>query len=138
MRVRRGGKCFRGASGRHVGPGWPPGAPQIALGGGPGAARRPKKFMWRLLGASWGGKLIDFSFREGAPRSLPESLPESIFEASFLGAPPGAKKYEILCVVFLFLVVFLDAVALVFCLPRRSPARRRKLINRRNPFVFTV
>ena len=48
--------------------------------------------MWRLLGASWGGKLIDFSFREGAPRSLPESLPESIFEASFLGAPPGTKK----------------------------------------------
>ena len=52
-----------GASGRHVGPGWPPGAPQIALGGGPGAARRPNKFMWRLLGASWGGKSIDFSFR---------------------------------------------------------------------------
>ena len=47
--------------------------------------------MWRLLGASWGGKLIDFSFRE-EPRSLPESLPESIFEASFLGAPPGTKK----------------------------------------------
>ena len=33
--------------------------------GGPGAARRPKNFMWRVLGASWGGQLIDFSFREG-------------------------------------------------------------------------
>ena len=50
--------------------------------------------MWRLLGASWGGKLIDFSFRAGAPRSLPESLPESIFEVSFLGAPPGELFYR--------------------------------------------
>ena len=48
----------------------------------------PKKFMWRLLRASWGGKLIDFSFREGGQ----ENLPESIFEASFLGAPPGTKQ----------------------------------------------
>ena len=76
-----------------VGPGWPPGVPQIALGGGPGAARRPKKIMWRLLGASWGGKLIDFSFQEaGQERRLPESLPESIFEASFLAAPPGTNN----------------------------------------------
>ena len=51
----------------------------------------PQNFMWRLLGASWGGKLIDLG-GPGAPRSLPESLPESIFEASFLGAPPGTNK----------------------------------------------
>ena len=30
----------------------------------------------------------------------------------------------------------MDVVALVFCLPRRSPARRRKLKHRRNPLFF--
>ena len=40
-----------------------------------------------LLRASWGGKLIDFSFQEAG-----QELPESIFEASFLGAPPWTKK----------------------------------------------
>ena len=51
--------------------------------------------MWRLLGASWGGTLIDFSFREGGqerPRASLGELPESIFEALFLEVPPGTKK----------------------------------------------
>ena len=38
----------------------------------------------------------------------------------------------------IFLMVFFDVVALVFCLPRRSPARRRKLKHCKNPLVFTV
>ena len=54
-------------------------------------ARGTNKFNGRLLGASWGEKLIDFSLR-GMGRKRPPGLPEAILEASFLGTPPGPKK----------------------------------------------
>ena len=72
-------------------PGWPPGAPQIALGGGPEAPKNNVAPPGDLLG--W--KVDRFQLPgggPGAPRSLPESLPESILEASFLGTPPGTTK----------------------------------------------
>ena len=48
-------------------------------------------------GGRLGGKLIDFSSREGGQErhGASQRLPESILEASFLGTPPGPKKYEI-------------------------------------------
>ena len=94
MRVRRDPGSFW----RHVGLGWPPVAPQIALGGGPRAARRPKKFMWRLLGASWGGKLIDFSFREGGqerPRASRRACRRAFLRLRFWERPRGPTKCKI-------------------------------------------
>ena len=88
--------------------------------------------MWRLLGASWGGNFIDFSFRKRGQEGLGASrraCRRAFLRLRFWKRPRGSKKCEICCLFLRFLVVFLDVVALVFCLPRRSPARRRKLKN---------
>ena len=87
--------------------------------------------MWRLLGASWGGKLIDFSFREGGqerPGASRRACRRAFLRLRFWErrGDQQSMKFD---AVSIFLVVFLDVVALVFCLPRRSPARRRKLKN---------
>ena len=127
MRVRRDPGSF-----------WAPCEPRVAAGSAsnrswrrPGGGPEAQKIHVAPPGGLLGRKVDRFQLPgggPGAPRSLPESLPESIFEASFLGAPPGTKKVIILMFFSnAFFVVFLDVVALVFCLPRRSPARRRKL-----------
>ena len=70
-------------------------ASQIALGGGPEAARRPNKFQWRLLWASWGGKLIDFSFQEAGqehPGASRRACRRAFLRIRFWERPRGPKK----------------------------------------------
>ena len=59
-----------------------------ALLEGPGG---PKKFVVGGLGASWGGKLIDFTPPE-APREGPRVALGGQFGSIFPGGSPGTKK----------------------------------------------
>ena len=62
------------------------------------AARRPKKFMWRLLGASWGGKLIDFSFQEAGqerPGASRRACRRAFLRLRFWERPRGPTKCKI-------------------------------------------
>ena len=68
---------LRGASGRHVGPKWPQEALQIALGGGPGGARKRKKIQGAPPGRSWAALGFIFHPPQGS-RRLPERLPEGL------------------------------------------------------------
>ena len=84
--------------------------------------------MGRLLGASGGGKLIDFSFQEGGqerPGASRRACRRAFLRLRFWERGGQQRvKFDAFSN-FFWGVVFLDVVALVFCLPRRSPARRR-------------
>ena len=84
---------FQSASGHHVSPKGPPRAPQIALGGGPGGARRRKKNMGPAPGASWREKLIDFTL-PGAPQGGPGGALGGHFERFFRQGLPALQKHE--------------------------------------------
>ena len=56
--------------------------------------------MWRLLGASWGGKLIDFSFQEAGqerPGASRRACRRAFLRLRFWERPRGSKKCKHIC-----------------------------------------